>query len=209
MLYVSSSARYSKSRGCYKAGLGQCCTGAGAGTRFLNICAEHKNNQDHWGTNNKLHIALNNKVQHIPVLFSVSVPLNDIPVPQFSYESWHLIKPQSTFPSLLAASQEHPWSPRAKENSGRPGSPIGGGFLLAQDLRLNTDWSIHLGIQQRSTLRKTPNYTISIVYAFLLLEECGQKEKVTGSWEWFSLPMVGRDQTSPPGMGVILWNACF
>ena len=98
-----------QSRGCCKAGLGQRRPGAGAASRFLNICAEHKNSQDPGRRDNKSHIALTKTTKQSTFLFfAVSVMLYDIPVPEFSSVSCYLIKPQSTFPSLLAPSYEHP-----------------------------------------------------------------------------------------------------
>lgn len=136
--------------------------------------------------------------------------LNDIHVPRFSYVFCHLIKPQSIFPSLLAPIYEASpisQSPRPKENSKEARPPIRWSLsFFCQNSRLNTDWSIRLGIHQRSVLRHIPNTQSERKHlcAFLPLGECGEKEKVTVSCEVISpLSVVGREHIIPPGTWVI------
>lgn len=121
--------------------------------------------------------------------------------------SYHFIKPQATFLSLPAPRYQHPWSLRAKENSTETRPPSGGGFLFGQNLRLNTDWSIHLGIQHRSILRKIPNTQSEIKHlcALLLLKGLGRKKRLLFCGKWFP-HSSGRQRSHQPTWSRRIWK---
>ena len=129
--HVSRSVRYSKRR-MLQGRSGSASTGAGAGMRFLNICAEHKRQPGLRGTNNKPHMALTKttkrSISFLFFLFAVSVMLNDTLVPKSSYMSCHFIKPDQ--PPLLSRNQvlHTPDLPELKKTAVSPSSPIRGRF---------------------------------------------------------------------------------
>lgn len=138
----------------------------------------------------------------------MSVILNDIPVPKFSNVSCYLIKPQLTFPSLLAPKYEYPCPASTNESSTKP-SPLyprsGEGFLSLKfetkyRLRYSSGNSteIHLKENSKCIIRKK-----AFVYFSASRRMSSERNGYCLRWSDFPLLVVGRDHTIPPGMGVI------